>query len=512
MEDGAVAVVAMTAVTGVAREKASTRARPQLPRRAWERVSGIASPWLAALGVVALVTAVLATMSLTSSRGKDSGFLGGVLTASVLAAVSRASNARWKLARRTAQLAAVRANLATESSGHASAEHALERLRERQRLVDESLPAMLAYVGPDGRLRYHNRAFARWLRLDDSAIDGRCVEELIGEAAFREAGPRLIEAFQGHDVRYERLQRARDGTRCHLLVHYFPTYLAQGKVDGVFALLCDVTEARGAAPAAPCANAPIDPTERLRSALEGDEFTLQFQPIASLGPAGEAPMGEVLLRMNEEEEKLLPPGGFIPVAEELGLLHELDRWVVGHVIDIAAAERAPAPLFLVNLWPQTVLDQGFPAFVLERLAARGVGAGGVCFELSVAELLEHRAAYCAFADRLRDVGCGIAICGFGGGEQAIAAIEELRPDYVKLDGALVLGMLRDAGTLARVRGAVEAARAAGLATIAECVESEVARAALARMGVCFAQGFGIARPQPIHPLRPVPAGEEEAVA
>lgn len=501
------AAVVVNAVSRAVRAPASAGPAGRRFPGGWTRAFSLASPWLAGAGLVALVMVVLATLSLTSFDRTGTVFLGGVLTASVLSSVSQAANARWALARRNAQLAATRARLAVESSARSSAERALAALRERERLVHESLPAMLAYVGTDGRLRYHNRAFARWLKLDDDAIDGHCVEELLGEAAFREAAPRLSEAFAGRDVRYERVQQMRDGTRCRLQVQYLPRYLAHGEVEGVFALLTDLVE-RAADPFAQGA-ACRDPAARLRSALEEDEFTLHLQPIAPLAGAGEgSPMGEVLLRMNEEEEKHLPPGGFIPIADELGLLHELDRWVVRHVIELAAAQRASAPVFMVNLWRQSILDETFAAFVRERLQLAGIGGESLCFELAESDLLENDAAYRAFVGRLRGMGCRFAICGFGRDPRALALLRTMRVEYVKLDAGLVLAMLRDHASLVRVTSVVESARAAGLSMIAECVESDQARAALARMGVHFAQGFGIARPKPV----PSTGTEREAVA
>ena len=489
------AAIATTVIPASSGERTKRR-HLRRASQAWDRIAKAASPWLTAFGVLTLATAMLATMSLTKFNRQETVFLGGVLVASALALLSQAANARWMLARRTAQLVTIRAKLSSESSARARAERSLEKLRERDRLVDEWLPAMVAYVGIDGRLRYHNRAFAHWLRLSDSAIDGHCVEEVLGHAAFLQAEPRLQEAFRGEDVRYERVQTMRDGAVCHLLVQYFPRYLASGEVEGVFALLSDITEARDVAPAEPCA-ARGDPAARLRSALDDDEFTLHIQAIAPLGGApGGPPMGEVLLRMDEEEEKLLPPGGFFPLAGELGLLHELDRWVVRHVVDLVAVQRAPASIFMVNLWPETVLEEAFPAFVRERLEERGIAGESLCFELAEHDLLAHRDAYRAFMERLGACGCRFAVCGVADA-CSLGTLRGLPVDYVKLDPGLVLGMLRDAERLAHVKAVVQASRDVGLRTIAECVESEPARLALARIGVSFAQGFGIASPQPI---------------
>src|SRR5687767_11775166 len=107
-----------------------------------------------------------------------------------------------------------------------------------------------------------------------------------------------------------------------------------------------------------------DPAARLREALDKNEFTLFCQPIAALSPTdGERfPMAEVLVRMREEEAALLPPGEFLPVFEHYGMMPQLDRWVVRHVVrHLAGGSRIRR--FTVNVSGQTLQDGAFPGFV-----------------------------------------------------------------------------------------------------------------------------------------------------
>lgn len=476
----------------------------RLSARAWSRFVGAASPALSAAFVLLLLGAMLATLFLASFERGATLFLGGMLAASVLATVSQAANTRWALARRTSQLATLKSRFTAESAARSRAERALGPLRERARLFDEGLPIMVAYLGSDWRLRYHNRAYASWLGLDDARIDGRRVNEILAPDIMREAHPRLAEAFAGHDVHYERTQAGRGSARSRLFVQYFPRYRDDGDVDGIFVVLSEIAAGEDVA-AAGADETRTDPATRLRCALERDEFSLHMQPIAPLdGCSASLPMGEVLLRLNEEEAKLLPPGGFIPVAEDLGMLHELDRWVVRHVVDRCEKDRARPALLLVNLWPQTILRGDFGRYVRELLASRGLAGEGLCFELAQRELLADRQAYLDFAEQLRGTACRLALCGFDGNAEALALAKSMGADFLKIDPGLVLGMLRDADSLARMRALAHAARDSGIGTIAECVENEPTRLALARLGVQFAQGFGVSRPRPMDPLRPQP--------
>jgi PAS domain S-box-containing protein len=472
-----------------------------------------ASPYMALIGAIFLVATLLSTMSLTTFDRKWIVFLAGVLAAAAVAFISRFANSRWTIARRTAQLNVTRAKLATETRLRAHAEEALGRVRNNVDLVDRALPAMLAYVDGERRVRYHNHAYTRWVGLEDKSIDGQRVEDIVGPAAYGEIEKHLLDALQGRDVRYERTQTMRNGKTCRLHVQYLPHYAETGKVAGVFAILTDITRADDlvSAPAAadPGVAAPQagekavdDVGARLISALEHDEFSLYCQAIAHLGPgAPEALFCEVLLRMNEEEEKQLPPGAFLPLAEELGLLHEIDRWVVRHVVDFAAAaSRRRDAVYFVNLAAPTILDPGFAQFVRECLAACRVPDHTLCFELPEADVLANPAAYREFIGALDGTGCRFAVSGFGCNPIFLRLFKQLRVDFLKLDGGIVLNMLRSPDGLAKVKAINQAAHAAGMRTVAQCVESHDTREALERIDTDFAQGFGIAKPRPMNAL------------
>jgi PAS domain S-box-containing protein len=468
------------------------------------RIAAAANPYAALVGTVVMLAMLLAAISLTPFDSQWVVFLGGVLAAATLAFASRTVNARWVIARRTAQLNMTRAKLATETRLRMHAEESLARVRNNVELVNEALPAMLTYIDREGRMRYHNHAYARSVGLEDKSIDGRRVEDIVGRAAYCEIEPHLKDALQGRDICYERTQIASNGETCRLHVQYLPHYGDNGEVAGVFAILTDVTgagdlggsdrqlEQKGAA----------DVGARLISALEHDEFTLYCQAIAPLGhAAADASFYEVLLRLNEEEENHLPPGAFLPLAEELGLLHEIDRWVVRHVVDFAAeASLQGHCTYFVNLSAPTILDPGFAQFVRERLAARGVAGEALCFESPQSDVLANPAAYREFICAFEGTGCRFAVSGFGCNPLHLRFLKQLRVDFLKLDGGIVLNMLSDAGGLAKVKAINQVAHAAGMRIIAECVEDERTRAALEGIGTDFAQGFGIDRPRPMRSL------------
>lgn len=442
--------------------------------------------------------------------------LGGVLAAAVVAFLTY-TNGRRLLARLTLQLDETRAKLTSEAALRVRVEESYARLLNSVELVHKTLPAMLTYLDTEERVRYHNHAFTRWIGVADKAIHGQSAKELVGPAAYEEIGKQLKEALQGVDVRCESTQTMRNGKTCRLNVQYLPHFAASGKVAGVFAILTDITRAADLVPE-PVVDEVAAPDEgaRLISALQNDEFSLYCQAIVPLGSV--APRGtfcEVLLRMNEEEENHLPPGSFLPLAEEHGLLHEIDRWVVRHVLAFASAARKKDAVYFVNLSAPTILDPAFALFVRQHLKASRVPDHTLCFELPEADVLANIGAYRDFIAALDGTGCRFAVSGFGCNPLTLRLLKQLHIDFLKLDGGIVLNMLSSPGGLRRVQAINVTAHSAGMHTIAECVESDSTRAALEGIGTDFAQGFGIERPRPMSEPdgpRESLSGAEEAAA
>jgi PAS domain S-box-containing protein len=464
------------------------------------RILAAASPYAAALGSGVLIALMIATMSLTSFERQSIVFLSGVLAAALFSLVSRSASSRWTVARRTAQLNLARARLVAESRLRADAEASLARAGGQTHFVDASLPAMLAYVDSAGIIRYHNESYARWIGLPDHAIDGRSVREVVGVGVEAQIRDHLQQALAGVDVHYERMHTTALAT-ARLMVQYLPHFEGSGKVAGFFAILTDITRAgdrpEPATDAAPAAQMSV--AARLIEALEQDEFCLYSQSIEPLDAAASpTAFCEVLLRMKEEEEKLLPPGSFLPIAEEQGLLPDVDRWVVRNVLDRA---RAMGPrhdaVYFVNLSPPTVSEPGFAAFVQAHLDRCGLDGRLLCFEFPESDVLAQPRAYRDLIHALEGSGCRFAVSGFGRNAASVQFLKQLRVGYVKLDGGVALNLLRGPAERARAQALIVAAHAAGMQVVAQCVENDAARHALQLINADYVQGFGISMPQPM---------------
>jgi EAL domain-containing protein (putative c-di-GMP-specific phosphodiesterase class I) len=240
--------------------------------------------------------------------------------------------------------------------------------------------------------------------------------------------------------------------------------------------------------------------ERLRAALAKDEFTLFCQPIRALNGADAHPMAEVLIRMREEEKALLPPGDFIPVFEYYGMMPELDRWVVRHTLaHLGMGSRIPR--FSINLSAQTLQDVEFPDFLADELAAHHAKAETILFEIDESDTLDRLDDAVRFAGAYRQMGGTLMIDAFGRRSASFAALQSIGAKFVKVDGVITRKLLSSTSAQRKMNALIRVSRALGFALVAEFVEEQDVLQRLKALGIHYAQGFGIAVPQPIDVFR-----------
>lgn len=239
-----------------------------------------------------------------------------------------------------------------------------------------------------------------------------------------------------------------------------------------------------------------EPASRLRQAIEFDHFRLYVQPIVALQPPGGVALAEALVRLREEETRMLPPGDFLPAFEHYGMMAELDRWVVRNVVRSLAQGGRLARLS-VNVSAQALAEAGFAPFVAMQLRMAGLAPQALVFELDESSVLEQRAAAGRFAADLKRIGCQLLIDGFGRRSASFEPLTALLPDYVKVDGTIVRQILKPGKALAKLGAIARVGQVTGVGVIAECVEEPEILARLTELGVGFAQGFGVREPQPI---------------
>lgn len=241
--------------------------------------------------------------------------------------------------------------------------------------------------------------------------------------------------------------------------------------------------------------------ERLNHALQHDEFELHYQAVQSLGAAsGEGERFEVLLRLREADGSLTLPGAFLPAAERYGIGAHIDRWVVEQVLrwlGNAPARLDALELCAINLGAQFIAEPQCAEGLLAGLAAHGVPPHKICFEIAESVAISNLGAAQHLMRTLSAAGCRTALDDFGNGLSSIAYLRTLPVDFLKIDGLLVREMLDDALSLAMIRAINDIARVMGKQVVAEFAESEALLAELRAVGVHYAQGHAVGKPQPI---------------
>ena len=239
---------------------------------------------------------------------------------------------------------------------------------------------------------------------------------------------------------------------------------------------------------------------RIRKALEEDRFVLYAQEIAALGGTGPGLSHyELLIRMRDEDGAIVPPMAFIPAAERYGLMPAIDRWVVGTALAVCARRSAggqTAHIHAINLSGASLCDDGFLLFVRAQFDKYAVDPRTICFEITETVAIANLVQATAMMRDLQAIGCQFALDDFGSGMSSFAYLKHLPVDYLKIDGSFVKDMVTAPIDRAMVESIHHIGHVMGIQTIAEFVEDEATLQALRDIGVDFAQGYAIQRPQP----------------
>lgn len=499
----------------------------------------VAAPYISALAVLMTSAALIFAIYYTELGMQWVTFLAGILVAAIIAEITRRSRLEWVVTRRTAQLLAIKTKLERASQFRKIAEKAVAAGKPRLQLIDEVLPTMVALIDVEGVCQYHNRAFLDWLRLRPEQVHGRHMREILGARIYQETAASVRQSLNGQAVHYERTQQMPNGAVYRLSIDHIPQFSEDGNVTGFYMLMNDITTRGDVISVQPEAKSPTNvgdsanmnafvqdekasqdlfvktfseqvsgqkDVNRIKTAIEKGDFRLFCQLITSLTvSSGEAEHYEILIRLAEEEEGLMPPGAFFPLAEKYGLMPHLDRWVVQHVTEWVAYNnpqgwQQDSSMFFINVSAATIGDHGFPEFLQLNLLEHGVPGAALCFEISGSDLASRSADVAEFARGVRQCGCRVAISGFGREHILFDLIRGFQVDFLKIDGSVILYILRDPVYLARVTAIDQVAKQIGVKTIAELVENKETIAKLKEIGINFAQGFGISRPRPLAPI------------
>ena len=241
--------------------------------------------------------------------------------------------------------------------------------------------------------------------------------------------------------------------------------------------------------------------QRLQSALRDGLFELYAQPIVAAREGGaDGPALEVLLRLRDESGRAAAPGEFMQAAERYRLMALVDRWVVQTALAALASgaiRLSGAQSMAINLSGQTLGDPSFLEFVVETLDHTGVSPSQVCFEVTENSVIGNLELAQRFIGVLHGMGCQFALDDFGNDLGAFANLKNLSMDYIKIDGTFMRNLSQDAVNQAMVAAIVRLARTLNFRLIAEQVEDSASLEMARGMGIDFAQGYVLGRPEPL---------------
>ena len=233
----------------------------------------------------------------------------------------------------------------------------------------------------------------------------------------------------------------------------------------------------------------LDSIKRIRAALAEDRFELFAQPIVDLR-SNATVQHELLLRMREADGEIVAPVAFLPIAEQYGLIADIDRWVIDRACQIAGELGAVQ----VNLSACSVGSSRIIEEIERCLERSGVDPALLVFEVTETALIADEGAAKVFVDRLRALGCKLALDDFGTGYGGFTYLKQLSIDQLKIDVEFVRDLTTNSASQHVVAAVVALAHAFGLRTVAEGVEDAGALQMLRESGVDFAQGYHLGRP------------------
>lgn len=240
---------------------------------------------------------------------------------------------------------------------------------------------------------------------------------------------------------------------------------------------------------------------KINRALEEGRLQLYIQPIVSLlGVDEDKEHYECLIRMNDEDGKIILPGAFLPAAERYDLSAKLDRWVFESAYAWMASRRGITDGMIscaINLSGHSLSNEAFLDFIVRKLDEGKVPPASICFEITETVAISRLSNAIRFMEVLKGKGCFFALDDFGSGVSSFGYLKSLPVDFLKIDGMFVRDMINDPIDLEMVRSINEIGHVMGKKTIAEFVESEEIVASLRELGVDYAQGYHIGKPRPI---------------
>ena len=241
----------------------------------------------------------------------------------------------------------------------------------------------------------------------------------------------------------------------------------------------------------------------LTQAIEEKRFILYFQSIKPIQNQSQGKHFEILVRLRDKNDYIISPGQFIPAAERYSLMSSIDELVIKGVFLFLAENQNrqdEIELCSINLSATSLGREDFHHFVIEKFSESKFPAHKICFEITESAAISNLDSAIEFIESLSSLGCQIALDDFGTGMSSFGYLKRLPVNYLKIDGSFVKEIHTDLTSRSMVRAIADVGKEMGMRTIAEFVENKEILKVLTDLGVDYAQGYHIDKPQPLDNL------------
>ncbi|UTV29376.1 putative bifunctional diguanylate cyclase/phosphodiesterase [Photobacterium atrarenae] len=238
--------------------------------------------------------------------------------------------------------------------------------------------------------------------------------------------------------------------------------------------------------------------DELHQAMENGMLLLYGQRIDGIGASLDKPYYEVLLRLRKSDDEIVGPQSFIPVAERYHMMPEIDRYVMASLFRTMGS-RAKCT-YSVNLSGQTISDIGLVRFIEKMRNTYVFDPKCIVFEITETAAINDFEKTLQVMSLLKQQGFQFSLDDFGTGLSSFSYLKALPIDTLKIDGLFVKGMATDQVSYQMVKSIHDVAHVMGLQTVAEFVENQAIYDCLAKIGVQYAQGYHIHKPEPLAQL------------
>ncbi|EDQ02558.1 putative bifunctional diguanylate cyclase/phosphodiesterase [Shewanella benthica] len=253
---------------------------------------------------------------------------------------------------------------------------------------------------------------------------------------------------------------------------------------------------------------------RIAQALEHNELLLYYQPIKGMGSGKHRQRIEILLRIQEPSGRILAPAQFIAAAERFKLMNDVDKEVIRKTfLWLSLHEEIWGDHCIsINLSGNSLGAEGMADYIIQQFERFAIPSECICFEITETSAIQNRNRAMDMLAYLRKLGFSFALDDFGSGFASYGYLKELPVDYVKIDGCFVKNLATNAKDYAIVKSIHDVCVVMGIETVAEFVENQDIIDKLQEIGINYAQGYAIGRPQPLSSYRPSAAVSQRLTA